>query len=271
MAQRKQWTPEEEKFLREHRMQMSQGELARALGRTAKSVGVRMFKMGLTKDMPKETRRRWTAKEDAFLREHAQDMSSRQMATELKRSLEAVMHRLAVLQPGRECYVKEYNGKPTAYRKWTDEDLVQFRALAGTMPVEELSKRLGHSAISIMNAATRFGVSVAYERKKWTQDELNKVMIECESKTFDQLTALVPRSRAAISNKMSELGWKQLADRHSLHSAIKATGYSQSQLLRARDALGQRWKRTTKRFIISPKQLEELCEYLKWEGTERAA
>lgn len=52
---------------------------------------------------------------------------------------------------------------------------------------------------------------------------------------------------------------------YSLHHVMQVTGYSRTQVLRARDALGQKWKRLGPggNYLISEEQLGEVCDWLR--------
>lgn len=52
---------------------------------------------------------------------------------------------------------------------------------------------------------------------------------------------------------------------YTLRQATTDTGYAKEQLQRAQSALGQKWKRLSRRgsFMITLEQLEEMCEWLK--------
>lgn len=75
------------------------------------------------------------------------------------------------------------------------------------------------------------------------------------------------RSRQAIENKaLRDWGSGGLTrGSYSLRAAILVTGYSRTQLLRARDALRQKWKRFGPRgnFLVSDDQLEDAVAWLQ--------
>ena len=107
------------------------------------------------------------------------------------------------------------------------------------------------------------------KKRRWSKQEHLQLLTLCERRTYDQIAARLGRTPCAVKTYMCENHLKPYCAMHSLTEASRMTGYAVPQLERARNALGQRWRKIpyswTKRYCITPEQLEALCEYLKTE------
>jgi len=87
MAGGRLWSPEEDRFLRHNREQMTLAQLGEKLGRSWRSINVRCSKLGIVIYRP------WTEHDEKVLRDYYQKMSLRKLAADLHRTEVAVRQR----------------------------------------------------------------------------------------------------------------------------------------------------------------------------------
>lgn len=101
--------------------------------------------------------RKWTAKENAFIRANP-DMPPSELAATLGRSYDAVSARRSYLR-----YYKPKRAKTYAQqgKRFTPADIAQLRALASTANVDDIARYFGRSVISINRIAKLHGITVS--------------------------------------------------------------------------------------------------------------
>ena len=83
---------------------------------------------------------------------------------------------------------------------------------------------------------------------------------------FELMEQLPRRSRVAIERRCYELGFSPAQGTYSRLQIEQDTGYDWRQIKRARDALGQNWKRYgLRKYMITFDQMQDIVEYLKTE------
>ena len=101
--------------------------------------------------------KKWTAKENAFIRANP-DMPPSELAATLGRSYDAVSARRSYLR-----YYKPKRAKTYAQqgKRFTPADIAQLRALASTANVDDIARYFGRSVISINRIARLHGITVS--------------------------------------------------------------------------------------------------------------
>lgn len=165
--------------------------------------------------------------------------------------------------------------KPTKRTKWTEEELQRLRDLWGTMRDSEVAEALGKT-VSVI----RFRASVLRLREEkgrragcrpgrvtypWSKDEdLILVKNVGHLSIFELLDLLPRRNRVAIERRCYELGFTPTQGTFTRGKIERETGYDWRQIRRARDAIGQTWKRYgLRKYMITDDQVHEIIEYLK--------
>lgn len=99
-----------------------------------------------------QQRKRWTEKEDQFLRDSVKTKSVKEIAAELGKSANSVYKRIKVL-----------NLKEPAYRKWTAEEDEYLINTYGKYELERIAKYLDRNKESLMRRLHRLGMAKAKE------------------------------------------------------------------------------------------------------------
>jgi len=113
-------------------------------------------------------------------------------------------------------------------------------------------------------------------KNPWTKREVSILLQGIGVFGWDWLCRKTHRSKNAVRCKVNRVFQSGITRGvATLGALIRDSGYSRSQLLRARDALGQKWKRTSRhgRYLIQDEQVEELIGWLRvdyWAGSVHA-
>lgn len=140
---RREWTDEEDRYLRKHYPREGTPACAKHLGRTEASVTGRVQRLGIRS----KRGRLWTAKEDLILRRQYPKISAIRLATMLKRSEQSIRMRLITL------------GLTNGSERWTRDELAYLRAHAGTASHAELAAELGRTKDAVQLKISRMGLS----------------------------------------------------------------------------------------------------------------
>lgn len=138
----REYTGEENKFIRDNYKAMSDEEIATALGRTPRSIRAHRRLMGLSKGtgVPKK----WSDKEIEFLTNNYETMTDKEIGETIKRSEQSVLHyrqRRGLSKPNRS------NNKIP----WTEEEKKYVRDHYETMSDEDVGKALNRTKKAIQN------------------------------------------------------------------------------------------------------------------------
>ena len=163
---------------------------------------------------------------------------------------------------------------------WTAEQIVKLRELWGTMRDAEVAKAVGKTLSSVRLKATnlklreekgkRAGTRSGAITQPWTKAE-EMILIKNVGllSIFELMEILPSRTRAAIESRCRKLGMAPTQGTFTRCGIERDTGYDWRQIRRARDALGQTWKRYgVRKYIITEDQLDDITEYLKHEPTK---
>jgi DNA-binding CsgD family transcriptional regulator len=97
------WAKKEEDFLRKHYRRMSSGELAKKFGVSPDAVRKKEKRLGLVREHPRRKgekkvtlppSRKWTGKEEEYLREHYLEKTNAELAKRFKTTLKSVEKKL---------------------------------------------------------------------------------------------------------------------------------------------------------------------------------
>jgi hypothetical protein len=157
---------------------------------------------------------------------------------------------------------------------WTPEEIKYLWEYGSTVSRAELARRLERGSASVGKYMRRKQIPVFEGTyKKWSRTEVARLYVLVDRWGFREIAKLMGRTPASVFKKIQALNMRTRANVYSMESAAKATGYDKYQLMRARQALGQKWRLTTyrtkgkkgrmQRYTIMPDQLEKMCEYLK--------
>lgn len=239
------WTSEEDAYLIEHGREHKAEDIARQLGRTDVATRQRLRHLGIRWYRPSPSSAFWTEREIATLRSLYDRLSVRDIATKLGRSEPAVTakaqslglsprhwlpHDDALLRelygnvPNREieqrlgrtrhAVITRINALGLArakhdaklfYDKRHDKTL---RKLYGTIPDEELAKRVGVSRETLRTNLLRLGLREAVENK-YTAAEDRYLRKTYATRPLDEVAEHLGRSIDSIRNRARVLGLKR--------------------------------------------------------------
>lgn len=163
----------------------------------------------------------------------------------------------------------------TKRSRWTSEEEDLLRKMWGTKRDSEIAKDLGKTVKSIRSKASEMDVRSEKGRRTscrsgrvaflWGPDEdLILVKNVGHLSIFELLELLPKRNRLAIERRCYELGFSPTQGTHTRLQIERETGYDWRQIQRARDALGQTWKRYgVRKYMITFDQVQDITEYLK--------
>jgi len=161
--------------------------------------------------------------------------------------------------------------------RWTDAEIATLRDLWGTQGDEQLAEVLGKTTKAIRSKATELklrdsaGLRTSCRSGRvsypWRPDEDLVLVKNVGHLSIFELMHLLPRrNRLAIERRCYELDFSPTQGTSTRLQVERETGYDWRQIQRARDALGQVWKRYgTRKYMISFDQVQDIIEYLRTE------
>lgn len=159
--------------------------------------------------------------------------------------------------------------------KWADGEIAKLTELWGTMRDADVAEALGKTVSMVRFKAGTLGLRQLKGRRAgcrpgrvtypWSKEEdLILVKNIGHLNIFELMDLLPRRNRVAIERRCYELGFAPTQGTYTRSKIERDTGYDWRQIRRARDSLGQTWKRWGKRkYMISFDQVEEIVEWLK--------
>ncbi len=160
---------------------------------------------------------------------------------------------------------------------WTDAESARLREIWGTIKDADVAKELGKSLSSVRIRATVLNLREEKGKRAGTQsgditlpwskeEEMLLIKNVGHSSVFELMEMLPNRTRAAIESRCRRLGFSPTQGTFTRCGIERETGYDWRQIKRARDAVGQSWKRYgVRKYIISEEQVFEITEYLRTE------
>jgi len=164
------------------------------------------------------------------------------------------------------------NGKRN---RWTDDQVIRLTELWGTARDADVAKKIGKSIQSIRTKATelrlrdkkgrRAGCRPGKVTYPWRKEEdLVLVKNVGHLNIFELIDQLPGRNRLAIERRCYELGFSPTQGTYTRLQIERDTGYDWRQIQRARDNLGQTWKRYgLRKYMITFDQVNEIIAYLR--------
>lgn len=158
---------------------------------------------------------------------------------------------------------------------WSEEDLQKLRDLWGTMKDVEVARSLGKTV-----SVVRFKAGILRLREEkgrragcrpgrftypWSHEEDLVLVKNIGHLNIFELMDLLPRrNRVAIERRCYELGFSPTQGTYTRLKIERDTGYDWRQIRRARDAIGQQWKRYgVRKYMVTFDQVQEIIEWLK--------
>ena len=165
------------------------------------------------------------------------------------------------------------SGRPSS--TWTAEDISRLEELWGTARDADVAEALGKSISTVRFKAGQLNLREKKGRRAgcrpgrvtypWSAEEdlVLKKNVGYMS-IFELQDALPRRNRVAIERRCYELGFSPTQGTYTRARIEKDTGYDWRQIRRAKESLGQVWKRYGERkYMISFDQVQEITEWLR--------
>lgn len=158
---------------------------------------------------------------------------------------------------------------------WTEEEIQRLREIWGTMRDADVAQALEKTVSVVRFKATslklreekgrRAGCRPGRVTYPWSREEDLVLEKNVGYQSIFELMELLPRrNRVAIERRCYELGFSPTQGTYTRGRIERETGYDWRQIRRARDAIGQVWKRYgLRKYMISEEQVYEIIEYLK--------
>lgn len=164
--------------------------------------------------------------------------------------------------------------KAFTVHRWQPHEDSYLRSHAATTSISQMSRDLRRHKSVVQKRLQKLGITQLAMPKKprWGKKDIQTLQGLIEKHCARDIAQLMGRTEHSIRGVMARLGWRQRCDVFSLNAAAESTGYHWTQLWRAKRALNQAWRwekfRGLGRYSISSEQLDQLCEYLKTEGSD---
>lgn len=158
---------------------------------------------------------------------------------------------------------------------WTEVEVSRLRDIWGTVKDAEVAKDLGKTVSGVRLKATalklreekgkRAGTRSGEVTYPWSKlEEMLLLKNVGHSSIFELMELLPNRTRASIESRCRRLGFSPTQGTFTRCGIERETGYDWRQIRRARDAIGQVWKRYgVRKYIISEEQVDDIIEWLK--------
>lgn len=145
-------------------------------------------------------------------------------------------------------------------RGWDESSARFLKENFGKLPVKEIAAYLGKSVETVRWKSRELNLPSG--KGKWTKREIDILTWYMAHKEPQEVAEMVGRSERAVISKASALGITRTRGTWSLAAIVRKTGYTKEQILRAREALRQRWDRAGTVYRINEEQLADLIAYL---------
>lgn len=165
--------------------------------------------------------------------------------------------------------------KRRKHSRWTKAEEKRLEELWGTMRDSEVAAIIGKTTQAARRKAVALGLmdddGVAEDQSSstslWTDaEDLILVKNVGHLNIFELMELLPGRSRVAIERRCYEKGFSPSQGTYSRLQIERETQYDWRQIQRAKEALGQTWKRYgLRKFMISDEQVQEIIDYLATE------
>lgn len=167
-------------------------------------------------------------------------------------------------------------GKPRGRRaSWTDDELNKLRDIWGTMKDAEVAQAIGKTVSGVRLKATvlklreakgkRAGTRSGQVTRPWSKSEEMLLVKNVGHLSIFELMDLLPgRTRSSIESRCRRLGFTPTQGTFTRCGIERETGYDWRQIKRARDAIGQVWKRYgVRKYIVTEDQVQEITDWLR--------
>lgn len=214
---RKSWTIKELEFLQKNVIKMTNQQLADALGRNISSVATKIVELDLSSQIRESGgRRRWTQEELDFMKENAYELTNKQIAKKLNRSLGSVALKMCDLG-----YKRRNKRKP-----WTEEEIQFICNNINKMTYVKMGSELGRTSECVRAKAKQLGVRELHNLsnidrfRPWTKDEEQYIINHLDSSN-EELARALGRGAASIRGKKHHMGLCEPSKRQTIKSKDK--------------------------------------------------
>ena len=241
LAQKRAWTAEEDKLIREYYLSLSWDKIARRLGRSSCGVQLRARALGLQY----KGHRAWTDREDEFLRKYWSELDAGELAEQLDRTVVAVLtraHKLGLLDRrnwwteqdeafllehwqdksypwiaqqlnrpiGTVCFYAQKLGlRKQQQRSWTEQEIRILQSMHGHTEAAQIAQHLKRSVASVNAQMAKLGLTTPHPGA-WTLEEKERLRTLYGRYSLKEMAEQLGRSVCAVKVKITELGLSRL-------------------------------------------------------------
>jgi len=187
------WTTEKTEFLRKNYQEMDYSEIAKELNVTIKAVRSKVSKLDL-----KNKQDKWSNNETEFLRKNYglnSDMTARQIANELDRSLDSVQNK-----------IKLENLSYVEQKSFSDKEVEYLKNNYKTKTHKELADELNRNKSSITQHLNRLNL---YKTPTYSEQEKKFIKENWKSLSDHEMADEINRSVVSLRKKRRSLGLKR--------------------------------------------------------------
>lgn len=191
------WTEKDNETLRELAKTLNLSEIAAKMNRNTSAVRIQAKRLNI-KIIPNKSI--WTKEDDERLQTLAQEGKTLLEICNLMNKRD-----ITVLKKARMLNI---DIKKEESREWTEEEINRLIELAKTKKISELVNKFSRTSSDIKAMATRLGIQMLTDRKKWTKEEyqLLEQLTTIDKKTPKEIADILGRSEDAIIIKINRRG-----------------------------------------------------------------
>lgn len=192
------WSEKDVAFLKNNAINMSNKQLAKALNRNIGSITAKLSELQLG-ERENITHKKWTEDEVNFLKNNASNMTNKELAKALNRSVGSVSLKVSTMNIPRKHNKKE----------WTEDELKFIRDNIKKLTYVEMGQKLGRSAESCRGKANGLGIGSEHKVDRviipWTDWE-ESYLLEHSDISSEEIAEALNRSVYSVQNKKRQLG-----------------------------------------------------------------
>ncbi|QEZ89068.1 hypothetical protein ACIB15232_0950 [Aliarcobacter cibarius] len=159
--------------------------------RSKSSISVKAQELGISKS---RMQNKWSQLEVDYLVNHYQNMTFKQIAKNLERTLSSVVKKYETLDLPKKLIYDNYSS-----------DEIQFLKDNYSSDLKSIAKYLNRDLNSVKYNLKKLGLLIVSKYKFYTDDEI-KFLTKNSHLTCDELSKIMNRSKSSIRDKMKQLG-----------------------------------------------------------------
>lgn len=255
----KQWTIEDEQYLRDNYDKKTVEEIASYLNRTTYAVRNKAKKMGMhrvTDVIPGV----WKEVEEEYLKKHYCNTSAAEIGEKIGKSAMAVRKKAQKL--GLKPETRE------GLKQWTDKEIAYLEKNYQTLGLKVIVKKLKRTRSSVLHKAISLGLTIPGGSNPWTDREIAYLEAKYVTQPVELTAKRLKRTMVSVQHKAMRLGLNAYASEWYNATTIASCFHHDCEVvIRWVEKHGLQAKK-----IVLPNQTRYLIdpdEFWKWADTHR--